>query len=199
MAIARKRNQLTEEEYLASELTSDIRREYIDGEIYAMSGAKMAHNRIVINVLRTLGNHLEGHPCEPIASDMKVRVEGNYFYPDVMVDCAELNDDASYTESPVLIVEVLSRSTRKTDKTLKMAAYKRIPTLKEYILIEQDFVDVEVVRRNQDWRSAHYFLGDEIYLESIDLSLSVEEIYVRVQNEDITEYFANKNLTTTGD
>ena len=184
--------KISEEDYLEGELRSDIKHEYVDGEVYAMSGAKAAHNRIAGNVYRKFGNHLEGSLCESFASDMKVKTGSKYFYPDVLVDCSNLDDGDLFTESPVILVEVLSRSTRKIDETIKRTAYLKIPTLQEYVLIEQDLVDVEVVRRSEGWQSKRYFLGDEITFESIGLTLSVEGIYDRVKNTDMTEWLEMK-------
>jgi Uma2 family endonuclease len=181
------------DDYLTGELNSDIKHELIDGTAYAMAGASANHERISVNVLRKLGNHLENQPCEPFGSDMKLRINSNFFYPDVMVDCHFDNSEPYFTQTPIIIVEVLSRSTRKKDTTLKFMSYINIPSLKEYVLIEQDFVDVQVFRRSEGWLARHYFLGDEITFESIGLSLSVEDIYHRVQNDDMAEFLANKS------
>jgi Uma2 family endonuclease len=157
-----------------------------------MAGASGNHERISLNISRKFGNHLEGLPCEPFGSDMKVKVGSDFFYPDVIIDCSFDESEPYYTESPVIIVEVLSKSTRRIDETIKRKAYLTIPSLQEYVLIEQDIVDIEVVRRTEGWQSKHYFLGDEVTFESIDLTLSVEEIYLRVQNEDVKEFLAQK-------
>ena len=183
---------ITEEEYLKGELTSEIKHEYIDGYVYAMSGASKNHDRIALYLLRKFGNHLEKSPCEPFTSDMKVKVGSKYFYPDVMVVCDDKTQAEYYTESPVILVEVLSKSTRRRDEKLKRMIYQTIPTLQEYVLIEQDFVDVEVCRRSEGWVSNHYFLGEEVTFESIGLTVSVEEIYARVENEDVRTYFEEK-------
>ena len=180
------------EEYLAGELSSDIKHELIDGTVYAMAGASANHERISGNIYRKLGNHLENKPCEPFGSDMKLRINANFFYPDVMVDCHFDNAEPYFTETPLIIVEVLSRSTRKKDTTLKFISYINIPSLQEYVLIEQDFVDVQVFRRSENWLARHYFLGDEVTFESIALTLPVEDIYHRVQNDDMLEFLANK-------
>ena len=180
------------EEYLAGELSSDIKHELIDGTVYAMAGASANHERISGNIYRKLGNHLENKPCEPFGSDMKLRINVNFFYPDVMVDCHFDNSEPYFTETPLIIVEVLSRSTRKKDTTLKFISYINIPSLQEYVLIEQDFVDVQVFRRSENWLARHYFLGDEVTFESIALTLPVEDIYHRVQNDDMLEFLANK-------
>ncbi|MFI3219955.1 MAG: Uma2 family endonuclease, partial [Methylococcales bacterium] len=129
---------------------------------------------------------------EPFGSDMKLRINANFFYPDVMVDCLFDNSEPYFTQTPIIIVEVLSKSTRKKDTTLKLLSYINIPSLQEYVLIEQDFVDVQVFRRNENWLVRHYFLGDEVTFESIGLTLPVEDIYHRVQNDDMLEFLANK-------
>jgi len=192
MSQALHEEKISEEDYLKGELHSDIKYEYIDGFVYAMSGAKRNHNLISGNVFYEMKYHLKGKPCLPFTSDMKVKTERKYFYPDVLVDCSEGKGSDTFTESPSIIVEVLSKSTRKMDETTKKLTYTTIPTLQEYVLIEQDIVDVEVFRKSNDWRSDHYFLGDEITFESIGLTLSVEEIYDRVDNEDMAEWLAQK-------
>ena len=184
--------QMSEQEYLDTEPYSEVKREYIDGYVYAMAGAKASHNRITMNVSTALSVHLKGKPCQPYASDMKVKVGKKYFYPDVLVDCTSLPDSSVFTETPRLIVEVLSKSTRRMDETTKRVAYTQLETLLEYVLIEQDFVKVEVIRRSEGWLPAHYYLGDEVTFESIGLTIAVEEIYDRVQNEDMTDWFAKK-------
>ncbi len=186
IAIQTQETLLSEVDYLAGEEVSDVKHEYIDGHIYAMSGAHSNHNQISINLTRKIGNHLEGKPCRPFSSDMKVKVGSKYFYPDVMVDCSDT--DGYYMETPVILVEVLSKSTRRIDETTKRLAYLQITTLQEYVLIEQDIVDIEVVRRSTGWRSEHYFLGDDVTFTSIGLTLTVAEIYDRVKNTDMTEW-----------
>ncbi len=183
-----KQQFISEAEYLAGEKIAEIKHEYIDGEVFAMAGASASHNRISLNVARKFGNHLEGKPCQPYISDMKVNVGTKYFYPDVLVDCSGLNDDSHVTQSPTLIVEVLSKSTRRTDETIKRIAYTQINTLLEYVLIEQDFVDIEVIRRRNGWQSEHFYLGDSVTFEAIGLTLTVEEIYDRVNNPELVEW-----------
>lgn len=190
MSTARQILLYTEAEYLEGEKNADIRHEYIDGRIYAMSGAKAAHNRIAGNIFAELRSHLKGKPCQPYTADMKVRIGSKYFYPDVMVDCSELPDESYFTETPVLLVEVLSRSTRRMDETVKRAAYMQIPTLQEYLLIEQDFVEVTVMRRREQWQPVCYYLGDAFALESLGLTLTVADVYERVQNADVEAWLA---------
>jgi Uma2 family endonuclease len=183
---------LSEEEYLAGESISDLKHEYIDGVAYAMAGASANHGRIIANLVAKLHSHLANTPCEPFASDMKVKAVNNYFYPDVIVDCHKQDGDVYYTESPVIIVEVISKSTRKIDRSLKRLAYQGITTLQEYVLIEQDFVEVEICRRANHWQSEVYFLGDNVFFAAIHLTMPVEEIYARVANEDMAEFLRLK-------
>lgn len=180
--------RLSEQDYLAGEPDSAIKHEYIDGAVYAMAGASANHNLICINMVTALSVHLKGKPCRPFASDMKVKIGSRYFYPDVLVDCAEYAGDDQFTETPTLIVEVLSKSTRRMDETVKRSSYSQIDSLQEYLLIEQDIVDVELVRRSNGWRSEHFFMGDQFTLESVGLTLSVAEIYDRVKNSDVTDW-----------
>ncbi len=180
------------EEYLADELSREGKHELINNQIVMIAGASANHERISVNILTEFRNHLKQSTCEPFGSDMKVKIDSNFFYPDAIVDCHFDESKPYYTESPSLIVEVLSKSTRRTDETTKIFAYINIPNLQEYVLIEQDFVDIEVIRRSAGWVSKHYYLGDQVTFESIGLSLSVEEIYHRVNNEDMLEFLVKK-------
>ncbi len=193
MPVAKKYDLISEQDYLEGELLSDIRHEYIEGEVYAMVGAHKYHNQIVMTVSNVFYNHLLGKPCQPYASDMKVKIDRKYFYPDVMVDCSQVDADY-YIEQPSIIVEVLSKSTRQHDKTVKRLAYFQIASLKEYVLIEQDFVEIEFWSRDENnyWQQSVYYLGDDITFHSIDLTVSVEDIYRQVKNEDMLEWWEKK-------
>jgi Uma2 family endonuclease len=191
---------ISEEQYLEDEKVREIKHEYIDGEIYAMSGASRSHGILSLSIGRLLENHLDGTHCNTFVADMKVKIgtknSSKFFYPDVVVACDDENGHDYYTDKPRIIVEVLSKSTRRYDKTLKFNAYTTIQTLQEYVLIEQDFAEVEVCRRNNHWVSERYFLGDDVTFESIGLTVSVEAIYKRVQNEDVLEFLAAKEQKT---
>ena len=188
MNLKYKIDSVTIKDYLEGELHSKIKHEYIDGQVYAMAGASTNHNRIVANLSRELGNHLRHTACEPFASDMKVQVAEDFYYPDVLVVCNHQGNDFGVTDAPILIVEVLSKATRKIDQTLKRHAYQSLASLQEYVVIEQDFVDVEICRRKNHWQSEHYFIGDELHLETVDCRIPVEMIYERVENEDVLNY-----------
>ena len=147
MALNHQRRFITEHEYLAAERDSEIRHEHIEGQIYAMAGATKNRDRITWNVARHFGNHLEHRPCDVFSSNVKVKALGNFYYPDAMAVCGDQTNDEYYSETPLIIIQVLSETTRKTDQTLKRLAYQSLPSLREYVLIEQDFVDVEICRR----------------------------------------------------
>lgn len=178
---------LTEAEYLASEMNSEVKREYLDGRVYAMTGAGYNHNCIVGNIHGNFRSHLKGTPCTTFMADMKVRLGKDYVYPDVVVDCSKMQGDDYYSTTPVIIVEVLSKSTRKMDLTTKLLRYINLPSLQEYVLIEPDFVSVQVLRRKKHWLPEYHFLGDIVTFDAIGLNLSVEEIYDRVDNADMHE------------
>ena len=198
MALNYQQNFISEQDYLQGERLSVIRHEYINGDVYAMAGASKNHDRIAGNIFAKFHAHLESTPCAPFSSDIKIKVDHDFFYPDVIVVCDDQTEDDYYTESPKIIVEVLSKSTRRTDQTLKRLAYQTLPSLEEYVLIEQDFVDVEVCRRSNGWQSEHYYLGDEVYFAAIDLRLPVQAIYARVVNDDMREFLAHRNEALNG-
>jgi len=198
MSLAKKTDtKISAEDYLAGELVSDIKLEYIDGVVYAMAGASTKHNTICMNSSNSLYNKLKNNnsSCQVFSSDMKVKIDAlmtSFFYPDVMVVCDVNNEDDYFQKSPVIIVEVLSKSTRKNDKSTKKLAYFNIPTLQEYVIIEQDYCEVEVFRKNKHWNPTSYFLGDDITFESIDATIPVEDIYYHIDNEDMADYLKEK-------
>ncbi len=181
---------ISEQEYLEGEKISDIKHQYFDGEIFAMSGASINHQRLTLNISSELRHHLKGTPCEAFSSDIKVRADKGkkYFYPDVLVSCDNGDGNSHFVEAPRIIIEVLSNSTRKFDKNLKRQIYQNIPSLEEYVLIEQDRVEIEVSRKSTNWQPIFYFIDDEITFESIGLTLPVLEIYQRVENDEMRDF-----------
>ncbi len=200
MSLAKNASErISEQEYLEGEKVSKVRHEYIDGYVYAMSGTSKNHNIIVGNVLADFKNILKQKqsPCKTFSENVKVRaydIDSKFFYPDVVVTCdTEDNESEYYINSPVIIVEVLSKSTREYDLTTKKLHYFNIQTLQEYVVIEQDICQIEVFSRNGDvWESNFYFLGNSITFESIDVTLSVEDIYYQVDNDNIVDYLKKK-------
>lgn len=193
MSEAGKLLSITPQEYLDAELSCDIKHELVDGFVYAMAGASANHERIAGNIYSEFRSHLKNSTCEPFGSDMKLRIADNFYYPDVLVDCQFDESEPYFTTTPVILVEVISKSTRKMDEQIKRLQYMNIATLEEYVVIEQDFVDVKVFRKSDSWRVTHYYLDEEIPFESIGLTLSVSEIYRRVQNEDMLKFVQQLN------
>jgi Uma2 family endonuclease len=193
MSLKFANNKISEKEYLQGELVSDIKHEYIDGEVYAMAGASENHNLLALNIASELRNKLKGTPCRTFMSDMKVKVAHDFFYPDVTVVCQQDNENEYYKTSPVIIIEVLSKSTRKFDQTAKRLSCQKIPTLEEYVLIEQDIGEIQIFRKKDHWQSFYYYLGDEITFYSLGVSILVEDIYYQVNNDDVVAFLQEKS------
>ena len=188
-------NRLSEADYLEGERDGQIRHELIDGHAYAMTGASDKHNKISGNIFAELRNVLKQSksPCTAYINDMKVKVQNDFYYPDVMVVCDRQDPENDYYKTnPVIIIEVLSPATRRIDKTLKREAYLSLESLQEFVLIEQDKAEIEVFTRQSGWQAAYYYLGDTIAFESIDASISVEDIYYQVDNEDVLIFMQQK-------
>lgn len=172
--------KISVEDYLQGELISDIKHEYVNGEVYAMAGAKRWHNMISMNLSIILGSHLRSTPCHLYNSDMKVGIltksDDCFYYPDLHVSCEQTNNDL-YNVEPKLIIEVLSDSTERKDRTEKFRDYRQLKSLQEYVLVAQEEQRVEIYRRNQNFDLA--LLTDEasFTLESIDLSLTLADVY----------------------
>jgi Uma2 family endonuclease len=173
-------------DYLAGEPLSDIRHEYIDGEVYAMAGESKAHNTVSGNVYMALRRHLRGSSCRAYMENVKVQVKQahheSYYYPDIQVVCGEIAENPYYETAPVLIVEVLSPSTERYDRADKFHAYRQLDSLREYVLIAQDTPRVEVYRRAKQWEWELYTGEDAAcYLDSVEMRLSLADVY-----EDVT-------------
>lgn len=184
MSVPRKLQLLSVAEYLEAEMDSPVRHEYVDGQIFAMAGASDRHNRLSINLTTKLDDKLGDGPCEVFMSDMKVWVsESVFYYPDVVVACDGPGADEYYRKQPRLIIEVSSPSTERTDRSEKLAAYKQVKSLKEYVIVSQDKVRIEVCRRARgdrwNWEVLTE-LSDELRLESVGLTLTLAEVYRRV-------------------
>lgn len=197
MSLKQDNEFISEDDYLKKELHSEIKHEYIDGYVYAMAGASDNHNKISGNIFSELKTALKkkNSACVVYTADMRLKQRSKYYYPDVMVVCNADNKDKYNKTAPVILVEVLSDSTRKKDLTTKRFYYQNIPSLKEYVLIEQDKAEIHVCRRKEHWQSRYYYLGDEISFESIGVTIRVEDIYYQVDNADVLEYLQSKNQT----
>jgi Uma2 family endonuclease len=182
------RKLYTEEEYLALEREAEFKSEYYAGEIFAMSGARAAHIQIAINISGELYIKFKKRPCKVFNSDMRVRVRpsGLYTYPDISAVCGNiefLDETKDTLVNPNLIIEILSDSTEKYDRGQKFELYRQLPTLQEYILISTRHRKVEIYKRkpNQKWELTESVDGEPIIFESIDVQLTLDDIYDKVE------------------
>ena len=180
MARRPERQYLSVTEYLEGELVSEIRHEYIDGEVYAMVGASDRHNLIAGNLFATLHPHVRGTNCQLFMSDMKVRLrvagEDAFYYPDILLSCDPDDREAYFRSHPCLLVEVLSESTARIDRREKLLAYTQIESLQEYLLFSQDRQEVEIHRRRDGWRIERIVKG-ELTIECVEFNIPLEQIY----------------------
>lgn len=171
-------------EYVERERASDTKHELVNGEIFAMAGGTIEHGRLASSVMITLGAQLRGRPCSAFSSDVLVRVlaTGLATYPDLSVVCGKLErdpEDANTVINPILLVEVLSDSTEAYDRGEKFAHYRRVPSLKEYVLVSQHEPRIEVFRRGDDgiWSLHEAGATERVKLTSIACELAVDEVY----------------------
>lgn len=191
MSAVPKKQKLTEAEYLTIERSASFKSEFYQGEMFAMAGARYAHNRIKENLSGMLYAALSKGPCQSLSSDMRLKVEATGFlcYPDLMILCDppmfidEVEDTLS---NPVVLIEVLSESTEKFDRGKKFDHYKRIPTLKEYLLVSQDEIRIERYHRLEDGNWAHGVFTEtdaEMTLASLPVRLPIADLYAGVSLE----------------
>ena len=184
MATEPSAQSLTYPEYVALERSSDVRHEFLDGTVVAMAGGTPEHGALAAAIIRELGGALRGKPCRVFSSDVRVRVPetGLATYPDVSVVCGQLEtdpEDADAVTNPVLVVEVLSETTEAHDRGAKAAHYRRLSSLREYILVAQDEHRIEVQRRTEHgrWELIEARPGDVLALVSVDIELDVAAVY----------------------
>ncbi|BAZ32676.1 hypothetical protein NIES4074_51820 [Cylindrospermum sp. NIES-4074] len=188
IAIPQQPQQMTIEEYLEWEPLQDLRYEYVNGEVFAMTGGTIPHNDIALNFYTALRPHLRSRGCRVNVSDVKVQVspQSPYFYPDVIVSCDSQDLNArKFIQNPRLIAEVLSPGTSGKDRDEKFTYYLKIPTLQEYILIDSEKISVERYCRGEGkmWRYYPYTAGDIITLSSIEFEFPIELLYESVALE----------------
>jgi Uma2 family endonuclease len=173
---------ITAAEYLEGELRSETRHEFVDGRVYAMAGASRKHNEICGDVYSALRNHLRGGPCRTYIEALKVQIADDlgeaYYYPDVFVACEPGDDDSHVVHNPKLIIEVLSEFTSRIDRSDKLTNYKRIATVEEIVLIEQDWPEILVFRRSERWKRNLYTQFETmIRLDSIGYAAPLSTFY----------------------
>src|SRR5260370_20611752 len=187
MSTAKKLNLVGIDDYLAGELISTVKHEYLGGVVYAMAGARNAHNLIASNTLGSLHARLRGKRCRPFNSDTKIRIrlpnQIRFYYPDVSVICRPNPQTDSFQDEPGVLFEVLSRRTRRTDEGEKKDAYQTIPTLGVYVLVEQETATVVAYRRTEHGfdRDVYQGLDAVLPLKEIEIDLPLGEIYEAVE------------------
>lgn len=186
-------------DYLAADEASSKKHEFCGGAIRAMAGGTPTHSKLGTNALGELYSALRGRSCQPRNSDQRVRVDetGEAFYPDALVVCAPdeySSFDRNALVNPTLILEVMSPSTREFDRTAKFASYSLIPSLRDVLFIESNFVRIEHYHRENaqtEWfYRAFYRRADSFSIESLQISLSLEAIYLGVDVPDALLAFA---------
>ena len=180
------------EEYVNWESTQEMRHEYCDGEVIAMAGGTLKHNRISGNAFKFLDDALADRPCEVYINDVKVQVQPRrkYFYPDVVVTCDERDrQESNFVTFPCLIIEVLSPSTESFDRGFKFSQYRKFEKLQEYVLVQVEQPIVEVFQRNEQgqWVFFEYGLSDRLFLKSVNVEIAVSELYRQIQFEPVLD------------
>lgn len=178
----------TIEDYLIAEEKSPTRHEYIGGYVFAMAGASEEHNIIAVNICTLLRSHLRGSSCRVFMSDMKVKIKDDiFYYPDLLVTCNREDNHRYFKTQPNLIIEVLSESTETTDRREKLMNYQTLESLKEYVLVSQNMMQVEVYRQDTPGNWTVQILGkdNDLTLESVGLTMTMAQIY-----EDVLQQFS---------
>jgi Uma2 family endonuclease len=174
-------------DYLDGELDAKQRHEYVDGVVYTMVCAKVRHNRTSINTMASIANRLLQSPCEAFNSDTKVRVQSEkgvrFYYPDGIVVCDSNSEDSVFQDKPVVIVEVISESTRRTDETEKRESYLSINSLQVYLRVEQSTPCVKVDRRTEDGFVSQQYeeLTNIVPLPTLGIELPLSDLYRGVE------------------
>ena len=175
---------ITPEEYLAGELVSEERHEFIAGVVHAMAGASAVHNTITHNLGGALYNHFRGKSCQPFGSDMKLRLNFGadpvYYYPDARVVCDPTDNATDYRERPILIIEVLSPETARVDQREKLLAYRTLASLEVYVLVDQSQCRVTCYRLSTGWTPEFLSGADELLVvPALGWTIPLREIYER--------------------
>ena len=168
------------DDYIVGESQTDIRHEYVDGQVYAMGGASDRHGLILNALAFALTPAARDKACQLFTSDMKVRLsiagKDVFYYPDLVLSCDPADRESYYRTRPCLIVEVLSESTERIDRREKFLSYQTLPSLQAYVLIAQDAPLVEVYRRSTEWQPEYYESG-AVFFDCLETTVSVADIY----------------------
>jgi len=182
-AEAAREHFVSVEDYLETERTSSAKHEYLCGVVYAMAGSKNRHNRIATNILVSLGTQLRGRRCQPFNSDTKVRMRRfediRFYYPDAQIVCRQNPLDEPFQDEPVVVFEVVSESTRRTDEQEKRVAYCSIPSMAAYVIVEQERAAAVVWRRAPIGFTREEYSGLEAMLPfpEVEVQLPLREVF----------------------
>jgi len=181
VVVTKPHHRLTPQEYFEWEAHQELRHEYFDGEVFAMTGGSLPHADIALNIASILRGHLRGR-CKVRNSDARVGItdDGPFVYPDVSVSCDERDRTAQkFSRYPCLVVEVISPGTEAYDRGGKFSLYRRLESLQEYVLVGSETRTVEVFRRGKDeqWLFIPYGEHDEIELTSVEIKFSMDAVY----------------------
>ena len=169
------------DEYLSFEENSKTKHELIDGEIIAMTGASRHHVLITGNIFRHIANHLAESHCQVFQSDMKLKTEFDCYYPDVFVSCDKNDLDEQISKQPLIIIEVLSKSTEHIDRGIKLDSYLQLSNLQEYVLVHQDKMHLMIFKRvKQNWQLSLLEKNNILELDSINIRVPVTDLYTKV-------------------
>jgi Uma2 family endonuclease len=172
------RNPTTLQEFLRWEDRQPTRFEFDGFQPVAMTGGTIAHNRIMRRLHRALERRLEGQPCEPFGPDVKIIVDGRARYPDAVVSCAPQNDSAQVIGNPVVVFEVPSESTSRTDRIEKVREYQATQSILRYVILEQDSVGAMVFeRRDNSWAASTLTEGDRLFMPEIGIEIPLAELF----------------------
>jgi Uma2 family endonuclease len=188
MALSAQTTSCTADEYLIWEATQAERHHYVNGEVFSMAGAEDRHVTVCLNLALALRQHLQGSACRTYMADMKVhlRAANSYFYPDLLVTCSPKDaQDRLIKREPSLVIEVLSPSTAAYDRGAKFTAYRQLPSLQEYALIDIDTRSSDVYRKGADglWVLHPFGPGESVQFASVDLTVTAASLFAEVDED----------------
>ena len=175
-------------EFLAWEERQELRYEFDGFQPVAMTGGTLGHDAITFNLRKALDAQLAGSKCRPFGPNVKILTGGRVRYPDAVISCTRQRPDATILESPVVVFEVVSESTSRTDRIEKVREYQNVPSIQRYIILEQDNVGATVFERKGNvWRAFTLIEGDMMHIPEIGIQLPLAECYMGVELPRHTE------------
>jgi len=172
------RKPMTVAEFLVWEARQELRYEFDGFQPVAMTGGTIAHDQISYNIRKALDTRLAGKPCRPHGPNVKIQTAGKVRYPDALVTCTRTDPNATIANEPVVVFEVVSEDTARTDRIVKLREYQATPTIRRYIILEQKSIGAMVfARRDNDWIATALTEGDTLIIPEIDVQLPIDEFY----------------------